>query len=265
MPSFIDLRAEYGHLWRTMVVSPTKAGTITTVAKRLLASIDRYKAVSSKTGVPALFIAAAHQRESGAKFDTYLGNGQPLGRVTTIVPKGRGPFPSWEAGALDALKLHDLHMVGAWTIERVCYELERWNGWGYRGKGVRSPYLWGASNHQQAGKYIRDGVWDPSVVDVQIGCMPLIRRMIELDGSLALPPAAVTAPVPIPPPPDIEPAPKAPSPPTKPAAGPVAGAGGVLAALAALGAGIDWRIVLGAAVAAGVAFGVYRIINGRKN
>jgi lysozyme family protein len=40
------------------------------------------------TGVPWFVVAALHERESGADFATYLGNGEPLNRVTQLVPKG---------------------------------------------------------------------------------------------------------------------------------------------------------------------------------
>ena len=64
-------------------------------------------------------------RESGADFSTYLGNGEPLTRRTRIVPKGRGPFKTWEDGAVDALRFDSLDDVLAedWTIEGVCLRL----------------------------------------------------------------------------------------------------------------------------------------------
>ncbi len=46
-----------------------------------------YENLSVESGIPPELIAALHYRESGADFDTYLHNGQPLGEPTTIVPK----------------------------------------------------------------------------------------------------------------------------------------------------------------------------------
>jgi hypothetical protein len=56
---------------------------------------------------------------------------------------------------------------------------------GYRSHGVNSPYLWAGSNHQEPGKYIADGVWDSSARDTQLGVMPVIMKIVELEPSLA--------------------------------------------------------------------------------
>jgi peptidoglycan hydrolase-like protein with peptidoglycan-binding domain len=127
-----------------------------------------------------------HQRESDADFRTYLGNGEPLNRKTRIVPAGRGPFPTWEAGAIDALEYDGLHKVSEWTPERACYEIEKFNGFGYRNKNVKSPYLWSFSNIYSSGKYVSDGNFSSSAVDKQCGAMPVLRRIMELDPSARL-------------------------------------------------------------------------------
>lgn len=250
MPTFNELKAEYGRLWRTMSPTPTRAASVTNAARKLLAGVARYKAVAANTGVPAIFLMASHWRESNGKWDTYLGNGQKLSKVTTIVPTGRGPFPTWEAGANDALRLHNLDAVRGWTIERVAFELERWNGWGYHNRNLPSPYLWAGTQHSRKGKYVADGKFDPEAVDQQLGCMPLIRRLIELDPSLAVSGAVE----PRPDDPGPSPAPKAETPPAAKPVGnvavPAAGVGGALAALALL-AGASW-ITLAAVVGGGL-------------
>src|SRR6266850_995656 len=48
-------------------------------------------------------IAVAHEREASQRWDTQLGQGDPLNQVSVHVPAGRGPFRSGEDGALDAL------------------------------------------------------------------------------------------------------------------------------------------------------------------
>ena len=114
-------------------------------------------------------------------------------RRTRQVPKGRPAFGeppfSWEQSALDALTMppHSLHRVSAWTIERIAYELEKYNGFGYRRfhPGVKSPYLWSYSNHYTAGKYVADGQWSSAAESTQCGAMVLIRRLAALDASVA--------------------------------------------------------------------------------
>ena len=106
--TFAQLRGEYADLWRSMRLNPDRVGEFSSVAARLMRGVDRYKAVEKATGVPAALIAILHERESGANFNTYLGNGDPLNRPTVNVPEGRGPFRNFEEGAIDALKLDGL-------------------------------------------------------------------------------------------------------------------------------------------------------------
>ena len=50
-------------------------------------------------------------------------------------------------------------------FDQTLYELERYNGFGYRDRRpqVLSPYLWSFSNHYSRGKYVADGRFsDPS-------------------------------------------------------------------------------------------------------
>src|SRR5512139_3659589 len=72
-------------------------------ARRLVATKDRYKSIAQKTGVPWWVIAVIHERESRQDFTTNLANGEPYNRVTKQVPKGRGPYKSFEDAAIDAL------------------------------------------------------------------------------------------------------------------------------------------------------------------
>src|SRR5688572_12086151 len=81
----------------------TRGPEFTPVAKRLHAAKARYQAVAAKAGVPWFVIAVIHQRESSQNFARSLAQGDPWDRVSTHVPKGRGPFNSWEEAAIDAL------------------------------------------------------------------------------------------------------------------------------------------------------------------
>jgi lysozyme family protein len=199
MPSFADLKSEYENLWAGMTIRPERAEAVTRIARKLIASRARYAAVAAKTRVPWFVIAALHNRESDADFSTYLGNGEPLNRVTRIVPKGRGPFGSWEAGAIDALALDGLDQVAVvvadWTPARACYEIEKFNGFGYRNHhpAVKSPYLWSFSNQYSRGKYVADGRFDAGAVDAQCGAMPIVKRIMELDATARFGGAASTS------------------------------------------------------------------------
>ena len=73
-------------------------------------------------------------------------NGDPLPGPTTHVPKGRGPFISWEAAAIDALKYDGLDKIKLDSIEACLIMAEKFNGLGYRNKGEYSPYVWAGTN-----------------------------------------------------------------------------------------------------------------------
>ena len=182
MTNFADLKSEYENLWAAMKIRPERAATVDAIARRLIGHKSRYQAVEDETGVPWFVIAALHNRESDADFDTYLGNGEPLDRETRLAPRGRGPFESWEEGAVDALELDHLDEVEDWTPARACYEVEKFNGFGYRNNhpNVKSPYLWSFTNHYTSGKYVGDGQFSAGAVDKQCGAIPVLKRIMEI-------------------------------------------------------------------------------------
>lgn len=174
----------YAKQWDRMTIKPSRVNDVDRVAHEILANKERYVAVQDKTGVPWSLIAGLHYRESDLDFSTYLGNGEPLNRKTRLVPRGRGPFSSWEEGAIDALKYDGLSSVFDFRIEKQLYLAERFNGWGYQKRGLPSPYLWGGTNIQRAGKYVSDGHWSGSTWDRQLGVAPIWVRLASLDPSI---------------------------------------------------------------------------------
>lgn len=203
------LRDEYNALWNGMVVSASNRKESARWARKILAHKDRYQKIEQRTGVPWHFIALTHYRESSLDFRGVLHNGQKIigtGRKTTIVPKGRGPFSTFEEAAYDALvtvKGYSRNLD--WSIGPYIYRIEGYNGYGYHYRGIPSPYLWGGSNRQKRGKYVRDGVYDPNVWDTQLGVMTLLRALMDLDPSIDFDGEKLPEPAPNPPPPDIEP------------------------------------------------------------
>jgi len=183
-----DLKDEYAELLKTARV--TRATEIERTADRLIKLIPRYRDVEAATGVPAVWLAAINERESSSNFRTYLGNGDPLNRVSVHVPAGRGPFSSWEAGAKDALHLDRMDTVKdmpeGWSWTRGCFQGEAWNGFGPRMHGIHTGYLWAGMTPYVRGKYVADGVWDRNHVDEQLGIIPMMRALVERDASLDL-------------------------------------------------------------------------------
>jgi len=93
---------------------------------------------------------------------------------------GEPPF-AWEESARDALALRDLGGDTDWSLAGTLYQLEGYNGWGYRRfhPHVLSPYLWSFSHHYGSGKYVADGRWSDSAVSRQCGAAVLLRRLAE--------------------------------------------------------------------------------------
>jgi lysozyme family protein len=138
---------------------------------KILANVKRYQFVQKETGVPWQLIAAIHGLEASFGFGACFANGDPLNKVTTHVPKGRGPFLTWEASAIDELKRHHTDAIDHWTIPLCLQFAERWNGLGVLNKhpGFYSAYLWSFTNLYKGGKYVADGVWDAKAISKQVG------------------------------------------------------------------------------------------------
>ncbi len=159
----------------------------------------RYQTVEAETGVPWWFVGILHALECSSNFKKHLHNGDPLTDRTVNVPSGRPesdpPF-TWEESAEDALLMKGwgpdevarISGVPDWTLPTVLWRFEYWNGFGYRNKGIRSPYLWAASNLEQPGRYVRDGTWDGSKWSAQVGAAVILKTLVArgyvtLDGA----------------------------------------------------------------------------------
>jgi lysozyme family protein len=181
-PKLSDLRHEYEDLFNTCVI--TKPVPVQEVVNTILKNENRYESVAKTSNVPWFVIAAIHNMECSLDFRQHLHNGDPLSKKTVDVPAGRPPIwdktRTWEESALDALSYDNLTSWTDWSIAGICYELEAYNGWGYRRHGIHTPYLWSFTNHYTGGKYTADGVWSESAVSDQCGCAAVLRRLAEL-------------------------------------------------------------------------------------
>lgn len=178
-----EMQSEYQLLFDTCIIKAEKYSFLDSAIDKILAGRNKYETVSGKTGVPWYFIGIVHTMEGGGKFNTHLHNGDSLSKRTIQVPKGRPltgepPF-TWEDSACDALLLRKLNKIPNWTLPETLYQFEGYNGFGYRLKGIYSPYLWSYTNHYTKGKYTADGIYDPNAISKQAGTAALLRRMAE--------------------------------------------------------------------------------------
>ncbi len=188
--AFAALEGEYARLYASCRIRPERAGEVGHAVARLLAGKAAYRAVAAELGlVPWQLVGIIHGLEASFDFSRHLHNGDPLSARTRHVPQGRPvigepPF-TWRQSAVDALMLKELHRVPTWPVPRLLYELERYNGFGYRRRGLPSPYLWSFTTHYTKGKYVRDGVFDAEAVSRQCGAAALLLALAERGEGLA--------------------------------------------------------------------------------
>jgi lysozyme family protein len=181
---YASLKSEYGRKFRTLTVRPQYAETANWHLDMMRKSRERYERVEKITGVPWHFIAATHALEASFNFRAHLHNGDfPLTARTRQVPAGRPsqwlPPSDWESSAKDALRLLGFTGQTDWSLERTLYRLEAYNGLGYRGLGVPTPYLWSFSNHYERGKFVADGKFSSTAKSQQCGAAVMLKLLTD--------------------------------------------------------------------------------------
>lgn len=210
------LEAVNQHRWDVMHVQASRMPALHRAAVRLCNSATkaRFQGVTDRLleatakdptiyPVPWWFIAIVSEREYGPdahgnmRWDRQLGQGDALSLRSHNVPAGMGPYlphpddvtpghDAWTRCCIDVL-LNSAPHAGRWhlwTPGGVATIFEEYNGLGYAAMGKPSAYVWSGSDQYLHGKYIRDRVYDDSVVDVQEGCMPLLASMMAIDSSI---------------------------------------------------------------------------------
>jgi lysozyme family protein len=180
------LRDEYVAMYNSMTIRPERLAAVDSRVRRITANEARYRSVADPAGVPWYVVGIIHSLEGGG-FGAHLHNGDPLTARTTHVPVGRpltgNPPFTWEESARDAIAMRGWNASTDWSLPGVLYQLEKYNGFGYRPIGIASPYLWSFSNHYTRGKFASDNRFDPNLVSQQAGAATILRRMMDLDAS----------------------------------------------------------------------------------
>ena len=192
--SFEDLREGYSRKLSAMVVGPVWKERADKQARIILSGKAKYQEIEGLTGVPWPVVGMLHMMEAACNFRLALHQGDPWNRVSTHVPKGRGPFLSWNDAAVDAIRMQKFHLIQDWSQERILYVAECMNGFGYRHSNINipSPYLWSGSNVYTRGKFVEptiNGVVQPSRYDAnavseQVGTAVLLASLRAMDESV---------------------------------------------------------------------------------
>lgn len=148
-----------------------------------------YREVERLREIPAEMIAMIHLMECNNHPLGTLHNGERIigtRAKTKLVPRGRGPFKTWIAGALDAIDTQNMWKVPEWSVGYMLRQCERFNGTGYingAGKAEISPYIWSCSSiNDGLGKYQRDGKFNPkAAANGQVGIATMLKAL-EIEG-----------------------------------------------------------------------------------
>lgn len=171
----------YSKLFNSMKIRSSWEARVVFAADLVGGYKSRYETVMRMSNVPWHIIGLIHLMESNCNFKTHLHNGDSLSARTVHVPRGRPkkgepPF-SWEESAVDALEYDGIKSID--TLEKQLAALEKFNGMGYRKKGINTPYLWSGSNHYTKGKFVSDGVYSSEAVSQQVGAAPVLKVLIQ--------------------------------------------------------------------------------------
>jgi lysozyme family protein len=191
---FAEIANEYIATFDAAKIHDERATLVGRLRQQMVGFKDVYESIGQPLGIPWHFIGLVHALESSFNFGTHLHNGDSLSHRTKREPKGRPPASvadppfAWSTSATDALQMHKLNVVQNWTLARQLFELERFNGFGYRFRGLASPYLWSFSDRYVRGKFVQDGVFDPNAVSKQAGAGVLLKALIAA-GNIQRPPS----------------------------------------------------------------------------
>lgn len=178
-------RMEMLGFWQKCRITPSRLAAVQHEASLVVKYKPLYDPVADATKVPWWLLGCIDDREEGFNHRGYLGNGDPWNKKTVHVPRGRGPFKSWSDGAIDAIHISGWDILPSghhWDTVTCLFKAEAFNGEGYEHRGLRSPYVFGATNMQQRGKYTSDGHWDGNAWDVQVGMAAIMLALKQFHG-----------------------------------------------------------------------------------
>lgn len=185
---YAAIAQEYAAWFAAAQIRPEHQASADWHLTMMRASRQRYQALGKQVSVPWQFVAAIHGLEASFNFRAHMHNGDhPLTQRTRQVPAGRPrawlPPASWEGSALDAMRLMGFAGQSDWSLPRMLYRLEAYNGFGYRHSRRASPYLWSFSTLYSRGKFVADGRYDPAARSKQCGAA-IMLKVLDLAGEL---------------------------------------------------------------------------------
>jgi lysozyme family protein len=192
-PKFEDIADEYRKLFETCEIRTANRSDVQWYVTKITDPARRksYEQCFEETCVPWYVVAIIHGMECSFDFNSHLHNGDSLKAKTKQVPAGRPnpwlPPSDWVSSAVDAIRYDKLHEQADWSLPRILYRWEGYNGWRSRLLyKINTPYLWSFSNHYTKGKFVADNKWDPNAVSKQCGAAVMLKALVE-GGHIAQP------------------------------------------------------------------------------
>ena len=191
--SYAAMKAYYTNLAKNVVIDDQNKPQILRIATRINNNRDRYQEVQNKTGVPWFIIGALHYREANLNSLGHLHNGDNLLMLTVHVPANRPtqrPWPPegeslrqvWTDSAVDAMR--EVPKFAAWSLQKTCWAMERYNGFGCYYHNINTPYLWNYTSNYVKGGYSGDGHYDATYVSKQAGLFTIMLGLKQVGGDL---------------------------------------------------------------------------------
>lgn len=143
---------------------------VSAAVKKIRAGQAEYARVADATGLDWRLVGALHYRESGCRFGCRIQDGRRLAPKTDWTQQASSFLRKW---------MHDSRRTGADALLFA----EAYNGFGYRRRGIKSPYVWSGTSYYVSGKFVRDGVFDKDAVDAQLGIYVLLKALKEQAGN----------------------------------------------------------------------------------
>ncbi len=78
---------------------------------------------------------------------------------------------------MDALIMKGWHESDWSSLGRNLDRIERYNGLGYRSRGIYSPYLWACTSAYSVGAFVAYGVFDRNAVVNFCGAVPILLEL----------------------------------------------------------------------------------------
>ena len=180
---------DQGARWKSAKLRPQDSIRLDKAVQLYQRTENRYKAIEAMVphGVPAPILFCLHYRESTNDFTKHAHEGSPLTHRTRWEPVGRPPLPlnppfTFEQSAFDAYYVYErptLDKINWRDLQAALDKMESFNGFGYRSRGIFTPYLWSGTSLYERGKYVADGRFSSTAFDGQLGCAAILKRMQE--------------------------------------------------------------------------------------